>query len=173
MAPIRAITANGDKPALCLVAKGKSNTCHTHFAQNCPAQIWHSPSGLVGQDVLGKSLDVICDCVGSGPVGLIADQRPVHVTAIYLLKARDLKIQLVFVPRGATSICQTLYRDPRNNEIKAGAKLNRRTLCEGDLMLNKQSTAAPAQSCSNEITSEAISEGRDTEGIRTEFDCTG
>jgi hypothetical protein len=71
-----------------------------------------------GQDVFGKSLEVICDCVGSGPVGLIADQRPVHVTAIYLLKARDLKIQLVFVPRGATSICHTLDRDPRNNEIK-------------------------------------------------------
>jgi hypothetical protein len=118
-------------------------------------------------------MEFIRDRIGAGPVVLLADQYPVHVFAMSLLKPRELGIQLMFVPKGATSICQPLGRRISGTIKSNREKLDRRTFSEEDLVLNRQSAASFAKDCWNEIPSESIRESWDMEGIRTELGRTG
>lgn len=108
------ITAAGTKLPLFLVAKGRTDRCHKQFGadllQTWPVYIAHSPSGWVTQPVFLEYLSFLRQVIPDGPLCLVLDQYPTHLTPTSASRAADLNIRIVRVPKGATGIWQPLDR---------------------------------------------------------------
>jgi hypothetical protein len=108
------VTAAGTKLPLLLVAKGLTSRCHKQFgidlSERWPVYITHSPSGWVTQGVFNEYLVWLRQLIPHGPLCLVIDQYPTHVSVSSTLEAARLGIQLIRVPKGATGTWQPLDR---------------------------------------------------------------
>jgi hypothetical protein len=108
------ITAAGTKLPLLLVAKGLTSRCHKQLgiglSRRWPVCIAHSPSGWVTQAVFNIYLEFLRQQIPDGPLCLVLDQYPTHVSVPSTALAARLGIQVITVPKGATGTWQPLDR---------------------------------------------------------------
>jgi hypothetical protein len=100
-----AITAEGRKFPLILVAKGKTARCHGQLGQHdqFEREIWHSPSGWCTVPLIQQYLRWLRARIPGEPICLIMDQFTVHITNRVTETAEKLGIEIIWVPKGATS----------------------------------------------------------------------
>jgi hypothetical protein len=106
------ITAEGQKPPLILIAKGRTRRCHKQFGYHPHHQfdIWHSPSGWCIEPLMLDYLDWLRSQMPSEPLCLLLDQFGTHTTELVTTKAEALGIEMIWIPKGATGRSQPLDR---------------------------------------------------------------
>jgi hypothetical protein len=82
---IRAITARSQRLTSFLVVKGLTPKCHKQFGKNFTEVVDHSKSRWVNQDVFLRFLLFLRQNRGTGPVALVLDQCPAHITPLSYL----------------------------------------------------------------------------------------
>jgi hypothetical protein len=101
---IGSIAANGDRLSLFLIAKGVTFLCHNQFVRLFPGSIDHSKSGRVNEELFLRFLCLIRSNRGAGPIALVLDQYPAHVTPLSHAKECQLDIKLILVPKGGLPV---------------------------------------------------------------------
>ena len=105
---IGAIRADGKKLPLSIIGKGKTERCLRKFGEFDDIIFHHSNTGWSSESVMMAYLETISMDAGGDPCCLIWDVYPSHRSEAVQLKAAKLKIELLFVPAGGTSIYQPL-----------------------------------------------------------------
>ena len=104
------ITAEGEKLPMWIVTKGTTVRSFKKLGQH-PSLIYkHSKSGWVTSKVMDEYLEWLSAKFNGEKCVLILDVYPGHRTEDVIKKARSLKIELLYVPAGGTSIYQPLDR---------------------------------------------------------------
>jgi hypothetical protein len=166
---IGAITARGQRLPLFLVAKGLTSKCHQQFGKNFTEVADDSKSGWVNQDVFLLFLLFLCQNRGTGPVALVLNQYPAHITPLSHLRANEFNINLIFVPKGGTAIYQPLDRRTYGAlKSKARSKFDPAICNEWNQQPTKESAAKLAHKCWNEIAEENVLNARAIEGTQPE-----
>mgnify|MGYP001031493245 CR=1 FL=1 len=100
-----------DKFPLIILGKGKTQACLTKFRAADKAELWPSKNGWVDEEVMLKYLEWLSENVAEGkPCALVLDCYRAHRTDNVKEKAKDLNIELIFVPASGTSLFQPLDR---------------------------------------------------------------
>ena len=105
---IGAITADGRKLPLWVIAKGRTQRCLKKFGEHPNIQFHHTESGWTTESVMMRFLDAIHQDAGGCPCCLVLDLYPSHRTEAVIKRAEELDIELIFVPAGLTSKLQPL-----------------------------------------------------------------
>ena len=106
---IATIDASGAKLPIWIIAKGKTSRCETKFGKPNENLIFcHTVNGWATEEILISYLEWIHAKCNGEPCFLIWDVYAAHRAEIVQNKARELNIELLFVPAGGTSQYQPL-----------------------------------------------------------------
>jgi hypothetical protein len=106
-----AISADGQKLPLWIIAKGKTDRSHLKFGEHAQVRIAHSINGWSTEELMLSYLLWIHENVAQRrPCVLVLDVYPSHRTDNVKECARQSGIELLFVPAGATGRLQPLDR---------------------------------------------------------------
>jgi hypothetical protein len=171
------ITAAGTKLPLFLVAKGCTCRCHnqlgSELTRRWPVHIAHSPSGWVTQPVFVEYLSFLRRMIPDGPLCLVLDQYPTHVTPVSEAHAAGLGIRLIKVPKGGTGIWQPLDRRIYGAmKSKARARWARLFARSEVPLATKEFAAELARQCWKELPEELILEAWDFDEMYPEEEPT-
>jgi hypothetical protein len=108
---IGSIAANGDRLSLFLIAKGVTFLYHNQFGRLFPGFIHHSKSGWVNGELFLRFLCFIRSNRGAGPIALVLNQYPAHVTPLSHAKECHLDIKLILVPKGGPPLPSSRSQD--------------------------------------------------------------
>lgn len=107
---IATITYN-EKLPLILLAKGKTDACCSKFRAAKRAEAWPSKNGWVDEQIMIQYLNWLhTECADRKPCALVLDCYKAHRTDAVKEVAKDLGIELIYVPACGTSIYQPLDR---------------------------------------------------------------
>lgn len=97
---------------LVIVSKGSSTVCERKYiTENNPDDyILHSTNGWSTSKTMKDYLKWISERMGGKPLALILDKYPSHCDPTVVDYAQTLKIELIYVPAGATGLLQPLDR---------------------------------------------------------------
>jgi hypothetical protein len=94
---------------------------------------------------------------GMGPIALVLDQYPAHMTLTSHAKAREPKTKFIPVPKRETACCQPLdHRIYGALKSKARAKSDCMTANENTPPVTKEAAAKLSQKCWKELTKENV-----------------
>ena len=94
---------------LWVIAKGKTSRCEKKFGKSNENLIFaHTESGWSNEEILIQYLEWIHEKCNKEPCALVWDIFPAHQAECVVTKAKELKIELLFVPAGGTSQYQPL-----------------------------------------------------------------
>jgi hypothetical protein len=107
-----AITAEGQRLPLILIAKGRTCRCHKQVGHHRQHQfdIWHSPAGWSTEPLMLDYLDWFRFQMPPEPLCLLLDQFETHPTELVTTKAEALGIEMIWIPKGATGRYQPFDR---------------------------------------------------------------
>jgi hypothetical protein len=106
-----AIKADGTKLPLWVIAKGRTEKCEQKYGEHEGTIVNHSPNGWATEPLIIEYLNWIdLDAVDGEPCVLVLDIDPMHRTPAVQASARDLDVELLDVPAGATEEFQPLDR---------------------------------------------------------------
>jgi hypothetical protein len=161
---LAAISAGGDKLPLYMLAKGKTARCHKQIIAHGENQIFHSESGWCTKDVMNDYLLFLrhhmVSEMGLGVTQhftLIIDVFQSHIKGIIIPLAKDLMIELIFIPPGMTGELQPLDA-AIFGELKsaASAEWNRLYVSNPNQKFTTATSSETLQSCWNKIPEEHI-----------------
>ena len=101
------IDANGIKWPLMIVGKGKTKRCLKGYELGDDVWTSYSDSGWTKENVVLEYMKKIKERI-NGPCCLIMDTYKAHLTQAVREKAKELEIELLFVPPGCTDSAQPL-----------------------------------------------------------------
>jgi hypothetical protein len=104
------ISAAGDKLPFWILTKGKTNRSHAKFGATPDVIIQHTPSGWTNDDMMVQYINWLSGNCQGEPLMLVLDVYKAHRTQKLRERARELNIELLFVPAGGTSLYQPLDR---------------------------------------------------------------
>jgi hypothetical protein len=111
-----AISADGQKLPLWVVTKAKTDRSHLKFGEHAEVRITHSPNGWSTEDLTISYLLWIHEQVAQRRrCVLVLDMSPSHRTENVKQCAREIGMELLFVPAGATGRCNHLTGDYSEN----------------------------------------------------------
>jgi hypothetical protein len=104
------ISAAGDKLPFWIVCKGKTDRCHAKFGEHPGVTIHHSPNGWTNEMMMIQYIQFLAELCKFEPFMLVLDVYKAHRTDKLKERAKELNIELLFVPAGGTSLYQPLDR---------------------------------------------------------------
>jgi hypothetical protein len=107
---IGTISLQGQKLPLWVIAKGKSQTCEKKYGYHPSTVFAHTENGWTTEELYKSYLRWLSAGIRGEPCLLVADMYQAHRTQGVKDLARELGIELLFVPAGATGECQPLDR---------------------------------------------------------------
>jgi hypothetical protein len=161
---LAAISAGGDKLPLYMLAKGKTTRSHQQLIAHGENQIFHSESGWCTKDVMNDYLLFLrhhmVSKMGLGVTQhftLIIDVFQSHIKGIIIPLAKDLRIELIFIPPGMTGELQPLDATIFG-ELKsaASAEWNRLYVRNPNQKFTTATSSETLQSCWDNIPEEHI-----------------
>jgi hypothetical protein len=97
------ISAAGRKLPFWITAKEKTDLCHAKFKAPDDVIVRHTESGWTNQQIMLEDLPWLSQEAQGEPILLVLDAYPAHRTTKIQQRARELQIELLSVPAGATS----------------------------------------------------------------------
>jgi hypothetical protein len=104
------ISAAGEKLPFWILTKGKTDLSHAKFNAPQGVIIRHTVSGWTNEEMMVQFLEWLLGRASEQPCLLVLDVYPAHRTVRLQEWARELRIELLFVPAGGTSRFQLLDR---------------------------------------------------------------
>jgi hypothetical protein len=102
----------------------------------------------MNQEVLCEYLIFLRRNRGQGTIALVMNQHPAYLAPLYLAKAQELDIRLIFVPRSGTTIYQPLDRRVHGAmKSKARGKFDQLSLLDSKVSVNKEMGANHTREC--------------------------
>jgi hypothetical protein len=115
------ISAERQKLPFWILTKGKTNRPHAKFGAIPGVTIQHPPNGWTTDDMMVKYLEWLSQQCQGEPLLLVLDAYRAHRTNKVRQRAKELNVELVFVPAGGTSLYQPLDRRVEG-ELKSRAR---------------------------------------------------
>jgi hypothetical protein len=125
------ISAAGTKMPFWILAKGKTDLCHTKFNAPHNVIVRHTQSGRTNEEMMLEYLQWLSNQAQGEPILLVLDVYPAHRRPRVRQRAGELDIELLEVPAGGTSEFQPLDRrifgELKSRARRAFEQLARRT----------------------------------------------
>lgn len=158
------ISAAGRKLPLILLAKGKTRGCHKQLGVH-PAfvyEVWYSASGWSTEALMIAYLHWLRQLIPDGPLCVLLDQFGTHTTEAVDAGARELGIETILIPKGATGRYQPLDRRTFGAlKSKGRAKWTKMFAEHYGMQCNKANAAALLLESWEELSESAVLAGWD------------